>query len=70
MVDSLIGFHAIEAVALHGSVLPENVPIFFLGVCNLKLIELGTGPDNGVVAVADVDDDALLLMPVLPLLLF
>jgi hypothetical protein len=60
MVDPLIGFHAVELVALHSSVLPINVPVFLIVVSDLEVVHFGARPDDGVVAVADVDDQPLI----------
>jgi hypothetical protein len=68
MINSLIWFHPIEAIALNSTVLPEDVPVIFIIVCDLELIYLSTRSDHWVVAVADIHNQSLLSMSVLPLL--
>lgn len=70
MVDSLIGFHPVEAIALDCSIAPEDVPVVFVTVREFDFVHFGDGADDGVVAVADVDEQTAIAVFVLFLLGF
>ena len=72
MVYPLIWFHPVESITLDGAIRPEYIPIFIFLVGKLNLVSFSDGPHDWIVAVADVDVQAIVifeLVLVLPLFL-
>jgi len=70
MIYSLIRFHSVEPIALNGAIAPEDVPVFFVGICQLYVIDLGHAPYYWIVAMIDINVESPVSFVLLSFLLF
>ena len=70
MIYSLIRFHPVEPVALNGAIAPEDVPVFFVGICQLYVVDLGYAPYYWIVTMIDIYIQSPIRFVLLSFLLF
>ena len=70
MIYSLIRFHSVEPIALNGAIAPEDVPVFFVGICQLYVIDLGHAPYHRIVTMVDIYIESPISFVLLSFLLF
>ena len=70
MIYSLIRFHSIEPIALYSAIAPEYVPVFFVGIRQLYVVNLGNAPDNWIMTMIHIYVESPICLVLLSLLLF
>lgn len=70
MIYSLIRFHSIEPIALYSAIAPEYVPVFFVGIRQLYVVNLGYAPYYWIVTMIHIDVESPIGLVLLSFLLF